>query len=61
VKENTRRHNPKKKQKQIINKNKVKTYANKTHGYEMMINDNKRRPKTKELPFATYQLMTKVH
>jgi hypothetical protein len=39
--ESTSRHTPKKKQKQAIIKNKVKTYANRTHGYEMTINDNK--------------------
>jgi len=39
--ESTSRYNTKKKQKQAININKVKTYANKTYGYEMTINDNK--------------------
>jgi hypothetical protein len=38
--ESTSRYNTKKKQKQAI-KNKVKTYANKTYGYEMTITDNK--------------------
>jgi hypothetical protein len=32
---------PKEKQKQAINKNKVKTYANRTYGYKMTININK--------------------
>jgi hypothetical protein len=36
------RHNPKEKRKLIINKkNKENTYANRTHGYEMTINNNK--------------------
>jgi len=39
--ENTSRHNPKKKQKQTINKNQVKTYAERTHDYKMTINYNK--------------------
>jgi hypothetical protein len=39
--ESMSRHNPKKKQKQTINKNKRKNpYANRTHGNEMMINNN---------------------
>jgi len=33
-----------KKQKQTINKNKMKkSYVNRTHGYEMTINDNKKK------------------
>jgi hypothetical protein len=39
--ESTSRHIPKKKQKQTINTNKVKSYANMINGYELMINDNK--------------------
>jgi hypothetical protein len=42
--ENTSRQNPKKKQKQTINKNQVKTLCKqtkRTHGYKMTINNNK--------------------
>jgi hypothetical protein len=39
--ENTRSHNPKKKQKQTINKNQVRPYVKRTHGYKLTINDNK--------------------
>jgi hypothetical protein len=31
----------------LINPKKNTPYANKTHDYEMMINDNKKKPKTK--------------
>ncbi len=42
--ERTNRHNPKKqKQKQTISKKiRKKPYANRTHGYEMMTNNNKK-------------------
>jgi hypothetical protein len=40
--ESMSRHNPKKKQKQTINKKiRKKPYANRTHGNKMPINDNK--------------------
>jgi hypothetical protein len=39
--ENTSRHDPKKKQNKTINRNQVKTYAKRTHGYKMIINNNK--------------------
>jgi hypothetical protein len=57
--ENTSRHNLKRKQKQTINKNEVKTLCK--DDYEMIINNNKKRPKMKELSFATNWLVTKVH
>jgi hypothetical protein len=44
---NTSRHNLKGKKKQTINKNQVKTYAKRTYGYEMTINDNKKNFKRK--------------
>jgi len=58
------RHNPKKKQKQIIfsKKKKKNPYANKTHDYEMTINDNKENLRQKSYRLSvTNRLMMKVH
>jgi hypothetical protein len=59
--ESTSRYNPKKKQKQTIcSKNKVKTYAYRTHGYEMMINNStkKRNCKVVKLIRGSLTFMT---
>jgi hypothetical protein len=60
---NTSKHNPKKKQKQTINKNQVKTYAKRTRGYKMTINENKEnlRRKSCHLPQISWWLVTEVH
>jgi hypothetical protein len=59
----TSKHNPKKKQKQTINKNQVKTYAKRTRGYKMTINENKEnlRRKSCHLPQISWWLVTEVH
>jgi hypothetical protein len=41
--------------------NEKKLYANRTQGYEMMINNDKKRPKMKKLSSTTNWLMTEVH
>jgi hypothetical protein len=50
--DNTSRHNPKKKQKQTINKIQIKTFAKRTHGNKTTINNNKEnlRQKNCHLP-----------
>jgi hypothetical protein len=45
--ENTSRHNPKKKQKQTIKKNQVKTLWKENSWLQTAINNNKKKPKMK--------------